>query len=231
MGAIPFVYTDYQPVGDQKIRARFADTWGVPAESLSLKSGLMITEVVKPESGIRGMYIMGENPIISDPDIAHAEHWFQGARVSGRAGPFPDGDRAVMPTSSCPDRVSPRIGTFVNTERRIQLSHKALNSPGEARGDLEILMDLTNRLGLPTTFRGAEDVMREITRVTPSWAGVTYDRLEGARAPVSRADRGPSRGPRSSSTKRFRRRTAGPRSWRSSTPTPSSCRMTIIRSS
>src|SRR3989442_456805 len=77
VGAIPFVYTDYQPVGDQKVRARFAATWGVPAESLSLKKGLMVTEVVKPESGVRGMYIMGENPVISDPDIAHAEHWFQ----------------------------------------------------------------------------------------------------------------------------------------------------------
>ena len=77
VGAIPFVYTDYQPVGDQKVRARFAGTWGVPAESLSLKSGLMVTEVVKPESGVRRMYIMGENPVISDPDMAHAEHWFQ----------------------------------------------------------------------------------------------------------------------------------------------------------
>src|SRR5207249_9074698 len=77
VGAIPFVYTDYQPVGDQKARARFATTWGVPADSLSLQNGLMVTEVVKPESGVRAMYIMGENPIISDPDIAHAEGWFK----------------------------------------------------------------------------------------------------------------------------------------------------------
>src|SRR6266550_1603730 len=91
VGAIPFVYTDYQPVGDQKARARFA-----------------------------------------------------------------------------------------NTERRIQLTHKAVDSPAEARGDLEILIDLTNRLGLRTDFSDAEAVMREIASVTPSWAGVTYDRLEGA---------------------------------------------------
>ena len=168
VGAIPFVYTDYQPVGDQKIRARFAETWGVPPESLSLKSGLMVTEVVKPESGVRGMYIMGENPVISDPDIAHAEDLFltETARYAD----------VVLPGASFAEKT----GTFVNTERRIQLTHKAVDSPAEARGDLEILIDLTNRLGLRTDFSGAEAVMREIASVTPSWAGVTYDRLEGA---------------------------------------------------
>jgi len=180
VGAIPFVYTDYQPVGDQKVRARFAGTWGVPAESLSLKSGLMVTEVVKPESGVRGMYIMGENPVISDPDIAHAEHWFQELEFLAVQDLF------LTETARYADVVLPgasfaeKTGTFVNTERRIQVSHKAVDSPGEARGDFEILMDLTNRLGLPTKFRVAEDVMQEIAQVTPSWAGVTYDRLEGA---------------------------------------------------
>jgi len=180
VGAIPFVYTDYQPVGDPQIRARFAETWGVPAESLSLKSGLMITEVVKPESGIRGMYIMGENPIISDPDIAHAEHWFQELEFLAVQDLF------LTETARYADVVLPgasfaeKTGTFVNTERRIQLSHKAVNSPGEARGDLEILLELSSRLGLPTPFRTAEDVMEEIAQVTPSWAGVTYARLEGA---------------------------------------------------
>ena len=180
VGAIPFVYTDYQPVGDQRVRARFAATWSVPPDSLSLKSGLMVTEVVKPESGVRGMYIMGENPVISDPDIAHAERWFQELEFLAVQDLF------LTETARYADVVLPgasfaeKTGTFVNTERRIQLSHKAVDSPGEARGDLEILIDLTNRLGLATTFRDAEDVMREIARVTPSWAGVTYERLEGA---------------------------------------------------
>ena len=180
VGAIPFVYTDYQPVGDPRVRARFAKTWGVPEESLSLTSGLMVTEVVKPESGVRGMYIMGENPIISDPDIAHAEHWFQELEFLAvqdlfltETARYAD---VVLPGSSFAEK----NGTFVNTERRIQLTHQAVDSPGEARADLEILMDLTNRLGLPTTFDGAEAVMQEIAQVTPSWAGVTYERLEGA---------------------------------------------------
>jgi formate dehydrogenase major subunit len=190
VGAIPFVYTDYQPVGDLHVRDRFAKTWGVPAESLSLKSGLMITEVVKPESGIRGMYIMGENPIISDPDIAHAEHWFQELEFLAVQDLFLTetaryGD-VVLPGASFAEKT----GTFVNTERRIQLSHKAVESPGEARGDLEILMDLSNRLGLATSFTTAEQVMHEIAEVTPSWAGVTYQRLEGAglQYPVPTAD-------------------------------------------
>jgi predicted molibdopterin-dependent oxidoreductase YjgC len=180
VGAIPFVYTDYQPVGDPAVRERFAQAWRVPAESLSLEKGLMVTEVVKPESGIRGMYIMGENPIISDPDIAHAEHWFQELEFLAvqdlfltETARYAD---VVLPASSFAEKT----GTFVNTERRIQISHKAVDCPGHARGDLDILIDLSQRLGLATPFRTAEEVMAEIARVTPSWAGVTYARLEGA---------------------------------------------------
>jgi len=180
MGAIPFVYTDYQPVGDPVVRERFARAWGVAPEALSLTKGLMVTEVVQPESGVRGMYIMGENPIISDPDIAHAEHWFQELEFLAVQDLFLTETARyadiVLPASSFAEKT----GTFVNTERRIQLSHQAVETPGQARGDLDILIDLTTRLGLPTPFRGPEDVMAEIARVTPSWAGVTYPRLEGA---------------------------------------------------
>jgi len=190
VGAIPFVYTDYQPVGDVVVRERFAAVWGVAPESLSLKKGLMVTEVVKEESGIRGMYIMGENPIISDPDIAHAEQWFRELEFLGVQDLF------LTETARYADVVLPgasfaeKTGTFVNTERRIQLSHRAVDPPGQARGDLEILIDLSTRLGLATSFGDAESVMREIAQVTPSWAGVTYPRLEGAglQYPVPAAD-------------------------------------------
>jgi predicted molibdopterin-dependent oxidoreductase YjgC len=190
VGAIPFVYTDYQPVGDPGVRRRFAGTWGLPEDALSLRKGLMVTEVVMPESGIRGMYIMGENPIVSDPDIAHAEHWFRELEFLAvqdlfltETARYAD---VVLPGSSFAEKT----GTFVNTERRIQLSHQATEPPGEARGDLEILIDLSGRLGLPTPFRAAEDVMAEIAKVTPSWAGVTYPRLEGPglQYPVPTAD-------------------------------------------
>ncbi|HXE84373.1 MAG TPA: molybdopterin-dependent oxidoreductase, partial [Gemmatimonadales bacterium] len=190
VGAIPFAYTDYQPVTEPSVRARYAHTWGVPEASLSLQNGLMLTEIVKPESGVRGMYIMGENPIISDPDIAHAEAWFRQVEFLAvqdlfltETARYAD---VVLPGSSFAEKT----GTFVNTERRIQLSHQAIDCPGEARGDLDILIELSNRLGLKTSFRNSEDVMREIASVTPSWAGVTYDRLEGAglQYPVPTAD-------------------------------------------
>ncbi|HEU5259816.1 MAG TPA: formate dehydrogenase subunit alpha [Gemmatimonadales bacterium] len=180
VGAIPFVYTDYRSVTDPANRAEYAGVWGVPAEALSLKQGLMVTEVVKEESGVRGMYIMGENPIISDPDIAHAEHWFRELEFLAvhdlfltETARYAD---VVLPGSSFAEKT----GTFVNTERRIQLAHKAVDTPGEARGDLDILIELSQRLGFATPFRTAEDVMREIVQVTPSWRGVTYGRLDGA---------------------------------------------------
>src|SRR5213592_1668464 len=190
VGAIPFVYTDYQPVGDQNRKAEYAAAWGVPAESLSLKEGLMVTEIVKEESGVRGMYIMGENPVISDPDVAHAERWFQELEFLAVHDLF------LTETARYADVVLPgasfaeKTGTFVNTERRIQLAHKAANPPGDARYDLQILIELSNRLGLETSHTTAQDVMREIVRVTPSWAGVTHPRLEGAglQYPVPTAD-------------------------------------------
>ncbi len=180
VGAIPFVYTDYRSVKDPEVRAEYAKVWGVRAESLSLNEGLMVTEIVKEASGVRGMYIMGENPIISDPDIAHAEHWFRELEFLAvqdlfltETARYAD---VVLPGSSFAEKT----GTFVNTERRIQIGHKAVDSPGQARSDLAILVELSTRLGLSTSFRTAEDVMREIVTVTPSWAGVTYQRLEGA---------------------------------------------------
>src|SRR2546422_2834655 len=173
MGAIPFVYTDYRSVKDPRIRDEYARAWGVAPESLSLKEGLMVTEIVKEESGVRGMYIMGENPIISDPDIAHAEHWFRALEFLAvqdlfltETARYAD---VVLPGSSFAEKT----GTFVNTERRIQLGRQAVEPPGEARGDLAILIELSNRLGLKTPHRTAEDVMGEIVRVTPSWRGVT----------------------------------------------------------
>jgi formate dehydrogenase major subunit len=180
VGAIPFVYTDYRSVKDPAVRAEYAAAWGVPAESLSLKEGLMATELVKEESGVRGMYIMGENPIISDPDIAHAEHWFRKLEFLAvhdlfltETARYAD---VVLPGSSFAEKT----GTFVNTERRIQIGHQAATPPHDARPDLAILIELSERLGLRTPFQTAQDVMQEISTVTPSWAGVTYARLEGA---------------------------------------------------
>src|SRR5436305_10887516 len=180
VGAIPFVYTDYRTVKDPKNRAEYARAWGVPEESLSLKEGLMVTEIVKEESGVRGMYIMGENPIISDPDIAHAEQWFRQLAFLVEHELFLTETARYDYVTLNGSSFAEKTGTFVNTERRVQLARQAVAPPREARGDLAIVIELCVRLGVKTPFKTAQDVMGEIVRVTPSWAGVTYERLEGA---------------------------------------------------
>src|SRR5437762_12816034 len=125
------------------------------------------------------MYIMGENPVLSDPDVAHAEHWFQELEFLAvhdlfltETARYAD---VVLPGSSFAEKT----GTFVNTERRIQLARQAASLPGEARHDLNILVELSNRLGLKTAFETAADVMAEIVRVNPSRRGVAHHRLDG----------------------------------------------------
>ena len=180
VGGIPMFYTDYQSVADPAVRAKFARAWGVPEESLSLKPGLKVTEIVAADSPVRGMFICGENPVLSDPDVAHAEHWFHELEFLAVQDLFlTDTARyadVVLPGSSFAEK----DGTFVNTERRIQRVRKACEPPGQARADLDVLLELSARIGLPAPFRAAAHVMEEIAAVTPSWAGVTYDRLDFA---------------------------------------------------
>jgi formate dehydrogenase major subunit len=182
MGAIPFAYTDYRPVTDPAVRAEFARAWRVPEESLSLKHGMMVTEMVQDGSPIRGLYVMGENPVLSDPNISHAEHWVRGLEFLAVHDLFLTETArwadVVLPGSSFAEK----SGTYVNTDRHIQLTEAALQPPGEARRDLDILIDLSNRLGLPTDYRGPDDVMREIATVTPSWRGVSYEMLQRRRS-------------------------------------------------
>ncbi|MFN2397716.1 MAG: formate dehydrogenase subunit alpha [Gemmatimonadaceae bacterium] len=180
VGAIPMVYTDYQPVTDPDIRRVFAREWGVDEGRLSLEPGLKVTQIVQDGSPVRGMFIMGENPVISDPDVSHAEPWFRELEFLAVQDLF------LTETARYADVVLPgasfaeKDGTYVNTERRIQIAHKAVEPPGAARSDLDILLELSNRMGLPTKHSNASEVMDEIARVTPSWRGVSHDRLAGA---------------------------------------------------
>jgi formate dehydrogenase major subunit len=191
MGAIPFAYTDYRPVTSPEVRAEFAKAWAVPEESLSLETGLMVTEMVEDASPIRGLYIMGENPVISDPNIAHAEHWVRSLEFLAVQDLFLTETArwadVVLPGSSFAEKQ----GTFANTDRHIQLSDPGVSPPGQARRDLDILVELSNRLGLETPWREPADVMTEIASVTPSWRGVSYEMLLKRRAiqyPVPDAD-------------------------------------------
>jgi formate dehydrogenase major subunit len=177
VGAIPFAYTDYRPVTDPANRAEYAAAWGVSPESLSLERGLMVTEIVKDGSPVRGMYIMGENPVLSDPNVAKAEEWIR------RLEFLAVHDLFLTETARWADVVLPgssfaeKSGTYANTDRHVQLSEAATPPPGNARQDLDILIEVGRRLGLPTPFSTAEDVMDEIAAVTPSWRGISYRKL------------------------------------------------------
>ena len=182
MGAIPFAYTDYRPVTDPAVRAEFAKAWRVPETSLSLDNGMMVTEIVQDGSPVRALYVMGENPVLSDPNISHAEHWVRGLEFLAVQDLFLTETArwadVVLPGSSFAEK----SGTYVNTDRHIQLTEAALDPPGQARRDLDILIELSTRIGLPTDYRSPGDVMREIASVTPSWRGVSYEMLERRRS-------------------------------------------------
>jgi formate dehydrogenase major subunit len=182
VGAIPFAYTDYRSVDDRAVRKEFAAAWGLPENALSLKPGLMVTEIVQDGSGVHALYVFGENPVLSDPNIAHAEHWVRGLEFLVVQDLFMTETArwadVVLPGSSFAEKE----GTVVNTDRHIQHMSPAVAPPGKARRDLDILIEMSNRLGLRTTYADAAAVMDEIARVTPSWHGVSYAKLarEGA---------------------------------------------------
>jgi len=177
MGTLPNVYPAYQQVAGDEARIKFEKSWGV---KLSARPGLTIMEMMDGahKGSIKGMYIMGENPMISDPDLAHVE-------ASLRKLDFlVVQDIFLTETARLADVVLPsacfaeKDGTFTNTERRIQRIREAVSPPGEAKSDWEIIAALAGRMGYAMNYSSAQEIMEEITRVTPSYSGITYKRLE-----------------------------------------------------
>jgi len=178
LGALPNVYSGYQAVSDHSIRERMATAWGV--EKLPDSPGMTVTEMVA-EAGtgkINALYIIGENPLVSDPDLNHAEEAFANLDFLVVQDIF------LSDTAKLADVVLPsaafaeKEGTFTNTERKIQRVRKAIQPPGKARQDWKIIGDLSTRMGYPMAYRNSQEIMKEIARVTPSYGGITYSRLE-----------------------------------------------------
>lgn len=177
VGLIPMVYPDYQPVNDPKIQAKFEKLWGT---KLNPKPGLTVVEIMHAvaDGKLHGMYIMGENPAMSDPNLNHAraalaklEHLVvQDIFLTETAG-FAD---VVLPASAFPEKT----GTFTNTDRRVQMGRQAINPPGDAKQDLWIIQELANRLGLNWDYAGPAEVFSELRQAVPSMAGMTWERLE-----------------------------------------------------
>lgn len=178
-GALPNVYSGYQAVIDENLRKKFEAAWGV--EALPAKPGLTVTEVMTAagKGTVKGLYIMGENPVISDPDSNHVRECLNKAEFLVVQDIFMT-DTAlyadvVLPSSSFAEK----DGTFTNTERRVERIRKAIDPPGEARADWQILCEVAHRMGYKKMdYNHPSEVMDEIASVTPIYAGISYDRLD-----------------------------------------------------
>ena len=177
MGALPNVYTGYQEVGDPDAQKKFEEAWGV---SLPDKPGLTMVEIMRGahEGTIKGLYIMGENPMVSDPDLTHVEASLKNLEFLVVQDIFLTETarlaHVVLPAATFAEKE----GTFTNTERRVQRVRKAIEPVGQSRPDREILADLAGRMGFPMSYDSAEDVFEEIRSLTPSYAGITYERID-----------------------------------------------------
>jgi len=178
LGALPNVYTGYQQVANAEARVKFEKAWGV--KKLPAHVGLTVTEMIPAaaKGDLKALYIMGENPLVSDPDLKHVEESFANLDFLVVQDIFltETAQRAdvVLPAASFAER----NGTFTNTERRVQRVRKGVEPPGQARADWEVIGDLSARMGYEMRYRSAEEIFNEITELTPSYAGISYKRLE-----------------------------------------------------
>ena len=179
MGALNAVYPAYQPVASEDNMKKFKEAWNATTE-MSVKPGLTIVESLNAaiEGKVKGLYIMGENPVMSDPDQKHVLEAFEKL-------PFVVVQDIVMTeTAEQADVVLParafleKDGTVSNTERRVQMMHKVVEPAGESMDDWWITMQIANRMGASWNYNSPEEIFEEIRKVTPSYAGITYERVE-----------------------------------------------------
>jgi formate dehydrogenase major subunit len=176
-GLIPMVYPDYQRVDDAGVRAAFEKLWGT---TLDPKPGLTVVEIMNAVHAgqIRGMYVMGENPAMSDPDVEHARAALAKLEMLVVQDIFLTETcyhaDVILPASAFPEKT----GTFSNTDRAVQLARKALPLPGDARLDFDIIVAMARELGLDWKYTHPREVFDEMRKAMPSIAGITWDRLE-----------------------------------------------------
>ena len=186
-GLIPMFFTDYRPVELESAHDYFQKAWGTP---LDPKRGLTVVEIMNAihADQIEGMYIMGENPAMSDPDVHHArmalaklKHLVVQDIFLTETAWHAD---VVLPASVFPEKT----GTFTNTDRRVQLGRTALPLPGKARLDLDIIVDLANRLGCGWRYGDVGDVYTEMADTMPSLKNISWERLQREGAVTYPAD-------------------------------------------
>lgn len=177
VGALPNVFSGYQAVADKKLRNKFEKAWKV---NLPPQPGLTVVEMINSilEGKIKAMYIMAENPMLSDPDINHVEEALKALDFLVAQDIF------LTETASLADVVLPGVsfaekdGTFASTERRIQRVRKAIEPLGDSKPDWKIITELSCRLGYTMDYNSPAEIMDEIAELTPIYGGVSYRRLE-----------------------------------------------------
>jgi formate dehydrogenase major subunit len=177
VGLIPMMYPDYSRVDNASVQQKFEALWGT---SLDPKPGLTVVEIMDAVHAgkIRGMYIMGENPAMSDPDVEHARQALADLEMLVVQDLFLTETcylaDVILPASAFPEKT----GTFTNTDRSVQLGRQALALPGEARPDFDIIVAMARELGLDWRYTHPREVFDEMRMAMPSIAGITWDRLE-----------------------------------------------------
>ena len=178
VGLIPMVFPDYQPVTDPAIQKRFTQLWDV--DRLDNKAGLTTVEMMNHayDGLIKGMYIEGENPAMSDPDVLHArtalarlEHLVVQDIFLTETAFYAD---VVLPASANAEKT----GTYINSDRTVQMGRQAVTPPGEAQQDWWIIQEMARRLGLHWSYSGPEDIFNEMRLAMDSIAGITWSRLQ-----------------------------------------------------
>ena len=177
MGTLPNVFPGYQAVTNDELRQKFEKAWGAKLPS---QPGVTVTGAIsKMIAGeIKALYIMGENPMISDPDMSHTE------KALKNLGFLVVQDIFLTETARLADVVLPGVsfaeknGTFTSTERKVQRVRKAIEPVGSSRPDWKIITELSSHLGYKMDYPSPREVMDEIAKLTPSYGGISYDRLE-----------------------------------------------------
>jgi len=179
-GLIPMMLPDYQHVSKPEVRERFEKAWKLAPGTLDDKVGLTVVEVMHAikHGDIRGMYVQGENPAMSDPDANHArealaalDHLVVQDIFLTETAYLAD---VILPAGAFPEKT----GTFTNTDRLVQMGRQAIDPPGDARQDLWIIQEIGKRLGLPWNYGHVSEVFDEMRHTMPSIGGITWDRLE-----------------------------------------------------
>jgi formate dehydrogenase alpha subunit len=178
MGGLPNVYPGYQPVTVPENKDKFEKAWNA---KLSDQLGLTIPDMLSglQKGTVKALFVLGENPMVSDPDVNHVEQALKSAELLIVQDIF------MTPTAALAHVVLPgtsfaeKDGTFTNTERRVMRVRKAIEPVGDSKADWEIIQEISNRFGYPMNFESPAAVMDEIASVTPQYGGITFDRLEG----------------------------------------------------